>query len=212
MPLLPNAHATSLLRRDDAGRTIFSPHDDDSCYLVPDGATAQRILHRLRRIRLAQLAAWILGMVALITVFEATHSADMEAPKWLFPLGFVAIIALIEFLVARARGRLARALVPVPKDATEPSLIEKVRVVATILAITTAVGLALYLGRVWPLHALGHADEFAHVLLAWAKAVTKITIFGAGAATVLWMGIRALTKRLRPSNQQAGPLGIDESK
>src|SRR6185369_3398899 len=109
---------------------------DDRCYVVPDDATAQRILHRLTRIRLAQLAAWILAPVALITVLAAADSAGLEVPKWLLVLGFVAMMALIEFLAGRARDRLAHALVPVPMDATKPSVIEKVRVVAVILVIT----------------------------------------------------------------------------
>jgi hypothetical protein len=198
MQLLPSAHAASLLRRDDAGRTIFLPDGDDDGYVVPDAATAQHILRRLRRIRLAQLAAWLVVPAALFGLLVAMDVAGLKIPGWLFVLLCLAAVALIELLANRARGRLARDLVPVPKDAAEQSPTEKLRVVVVILLIAAAVGIAIYLGRAAPLHALWHVDELAHLLVG-SKLAVKVALLAGGAAAVLWAGIRAVRKRVRSS-------------
>jgi hypothetical protein len=137
MPLLPNAYASSLLQRDDAGRVVFSPDDGkDSRYLIPDIATEQRILLRLKRIRLAQLAAWILVLATPIALRAATHSAGVTIPKWLFLLGVIVAVVLIGSVTESAQGKLARDLNPLSKDGAKTSLIEKrVGVVRAILKI-----------------------------------------------------------------------------
>jgi hypothetical protein len=198
MPFLPSAHAASLLRRDDAGRTIFLPDGDDDGYVVPDAATGHHILRQLRRIRLAQLAAWLVVLAAFFGLLVATDAAGLKIAGWLFALVCLAAVAPIQLLANRARGRLARDLVPVPKDATEPSSAEMLRVVVVILLIVAAVGIALYLGRATPLHALWHVDEIAHLLVG-SKMVVKVALLAGGAAAVLWAGIRAVRKRVRPS-------------
>ena len=198
MLLLPSAYAASLLRRDDAGRTIFLPDGDEDGYVVPDAATEQHILRRLKRIRLAQLAAWLLAPVALFGLFVAMDVAGLEVSRWLFVLVGLIAVAPIEFLADRARCRLARDLVPMPRDATEQSSTEMLRVVVIVLLVAAAVGAAIYFRRSLPLHALWHVDEIAHLLVG-SKLAVKVALLAGGAAAVLWAGIRAVRKRVRPS-------------
>jgi hypothetical protein len=96
MPLLPHAHAASLLRRDDAGRTIFFVGGADKRgYVVPDVGTEQRILSKLKRIRLAELVAWVSIATLLVGALVVTDGF-VSIPKWLFILGFVIVALVIE--------------------------------------------------------------------------------------------------------------------
>src|SRR5262249_26051114 len=79
------------------------------------------------------------------------------------------------------------------------------------LAIAAAVGVALYVGRPWPLHVLGHADEIGHMLVVWLKVAAKFAIFVGAGVAVLWAGIRAVRKRLRPAGHHAGASSTDGS-
>ena len=87
---------------------------------------------------------------------------------------------------------------PTADDATEPSMIEKLRIVAFILVIAAAAGIAFYLTRPWQWHALVHIVEIAY-LVVWSKAAVKVAIFIGGGAAALWAGIRALRERFRSS-------------
>ena len=61
MALLPRAYAASLLKRGDAGQTLFLPDGEQGrSYVVPDAETEQGIHRQLQRIRFAQLGAWAL--------------------------------------------------------------------------------------------------------------------------------------------------------
>ena len=83
-------------------------------------------------------------------------------------------------------------------DATKPSMIDKLRIVAFILVIAAAAGIAFYLTRPWQWHALVHIVEIAY-LVVWSKAAAKVAIFIGGGAAALWAGIRALRERFRSS-------------
>ena len=83
MPILPHAHAASLVRRDASGRTVFFPGADKRCYIVPDLETEKRILRKLQRIRFAELAAWLLFAAALIGALVVTDGG-VSVQKWLF--------------------------------------------------------------------------------------------------------------------------------
>ena len=82
MPILPHAHAASLVRRDASGRTVFFPGADKRCYIVPDLETEKRILRKLQRIRFAELAAWLLFGAALICALVVTDGDVSYIPQF----------------------------------------------------------------------------------------------------------------------------------
>jgi hypothetical protein len=205
MPLLPAAHAASLLRCNDAGRKVFFPvGEDEGCYVVPDAETEQRIFGQLQRIRLAELAAWILLPAALIAVIAVADG--VEPPKWLFLLGLLSAIMALQLLPGWARRRLARGLVLATEHTPEPSWIEKLPAWGGVLVaavVVLAIGLAIYLDRSWPFKLVWLA-HIAPALVA-SKALVKVAVFIGGAAAILWAGIGAVSKRLRASGDHADP-------
>jgi len=190
MPLLPRAHSASLLRRDTSGRTVFLPGADKRSYVVPDLETEKRILRKLERIRFAELAAWLLFGVAVISAVLVTDG-HVSVPKWLFILGFVIAVLTIEWPVEWARRRLAHGLVL--QDASAPSLLERLPGWVVLMVVAVAVGLAIYFGKVWPLKAITWLDDLP-LAFHELKALAKVTVFLGGAAAVLWSGIGALKK------------------
>ena len=193
MPLLPRAHAASLLRPDAAGRTLFFPDDDESeSYLVPDAETEQRILDRLKRIRSAQLAGCVLLPFAFMAVLVATDGA---LPDWLFFLPFVAATMVITFAPDYARQRLTRGLDRASAQAPQPSLLEMLPFWAIILAVGVAIGVAVYLGRTWPIEVLAWLGVNGPEHIG-AKGLAKLAVLIAGAVAILWGGVVAIRKRL----------------
>ena len=210
MPLLPDAHAASLLRYDDAARTVFFPvGEEKSCYVVPDVETEQRIRRQLKRIRFAQLAAWALLPVILVITIAVTDRAGVLIPKWLFVSVVVVTIMAYQLVPEWARRRLARGLAPLAERASKKSLIEKLPAWAAVLMIALAVGLAFYLGQDWPVKAIAWLDDIPHAPQE-SKALAKLAVFIAGASAVLWGGVGALRMWFRPSGEQANPISTDE--
>src|SRR5215467_184917 len=158
MPLLPRAHAASLLRRDTSGRTVFLPGADTRSYIVPDLETEERLLLKLQRIRFAELAAWLLFAAALICALVVTDG-DVTVPKWLFILGFVIAILTIELPSEWARRRLAHDLVLQDGQASEPSLLERLPGWVVIMVVAVTVGLSIYFGKIGQLKAICWPDD-----------------------------------------------------
>lgn len=189
--LLPKAHATSLLRRDETGRTLFFPDGNASgSYVVPDTETEQRIFRQLGRIRFAELAAWAFLPVAVLTALALT---DGQIPNWLFILSILAAVAAIQVVPETARRNLGQGLARASEDQLRPSLLARLPYWAIILAIALAVGLAFYLGRAGPLKTLARIDEIGPAILA-SKGFAKVAVIVAGAAAVVW-GAAGVIKR-----------------
>ncbi len=207
MPLLPKAHAASLLKRDDAGRMLFFPvSDEKTSYVIPDAEAEKRIFGQLKRIRFAQLAAWTSLPAALIEILVIT---DGKIPKWLFLLLFVGAAMAIQFVPDWARHRLAHGLDLASEHAPKPSLIEKLPLWALIIVVGMAVGLAVYFARAWPLRALTWFDELGPAVLG-SKALAQIAVLIGGVAAMLWAGVGMVRKWLRPSGNPVAPIGTDE--
>jgi hypothetical protein len=212
MPLFPSAHAASLLRRDDAARTVFFPVDEDkSWYVVPDVQTEQRIYRQLKRIRFVQLAAWVLLPALLIGALVITDSSGVLIPKWLFISGFMITLLAIQLFPEFAQRRLARGLALAHEQAPKPSLFEKLPAWVVVLLVAMAVGVAFYLGRVWPLKAIAWLEGLPYVLHE-SKTLVKVALLIGGAGAMLWGGIGAPKKWFQSSSNQADATGTDEKK
>jgi hypothetical protein len=199
MPLLPSAHAASLLRRDDAARTVFIPVDDDkSRYVVPDAQTEHHIFRQLKRIRLIQLAAWGLLPAVLMGTIVITDGA---IPKWLFIAGFMIALTTIQLIPEFARQRLARGLALAREQAPEPSLFEILPTWVVVFLVALAVAVAIYLGRTWPLKAITWLGDLPQALHE-SKVLVKIAVLVGGAAAMLWGAIGALKKWFRRHHGQ----------
>jgi hypothetical protein len=145
MPLLPDAHAASLLKREEPARMVFFPlGEEQSCYVVPDVETEQRIFRQLKRIRCVQLACWLSLPVVLISVIAITDGA-VRIPKWLVVAVLATTITAVHLLPEGARHRLARGLASASGGAPAPSLIERLPAWVVILVVAAAVGLAFLL-------------------------------------------------------------------
>jgi len=208
MPLLPRAHAASLLRRDTSGRAVFLPGADKRSYIVPDLETEKRLLLKLQRIRFAELAAWLLFATALICALVVTDG-DVSVPKWLFILGFVIAILTIELPSEWARRRLAHDLVLQDGQASEPSLLERLPGWVVIMVVALAVGLSIYFGKIGPLKAISWLDDLPLVLYE-SKALAKVAVFIGGTAAVLWGGIGALKKWVQRTRDRTNLVGPKE--
>jgi hypothetical protein len=212
MPLLPHAHAASLLRRDATGRTLYFPvPEDKACYVVPDVASGERVLRQLRRIRFVELTTWVLFLAVLITAIAVADGVGVSIPKWLFVLGFLIAMIPIQLLIERARRRSARGLVLAPGYTPKPSLIEKLPAWAVVLVVALAVGLAFYFGRLWPLKVIAWLEDIPQALHE-SKALAKVVVFIGGATTVLWGGVSTLKKWLRSSVHRRDPIVTDDKK
>jgi hypothetical protein len=197
MPLFPHAYAASLLKRDETGRTVFFPDGDNKrCYVVPDAETEQSILRKLKRIRLVELAAWVLLVAVLVGAIVATDGA-VSIPKWLFILGFIIAALAIELPSEWARRKLARNLALRDNLASEPSLLDRLPGWAVVVIIALAVGVALYLGRMWPLKTITWLDDIP-LGLHESKAIAKVAVFVAGTAAALWGGLSTVKRWFRP--------------
>jgi hypothetical protein len=203
MPLLPHAHAVSLLRPDASGRTVFVPGADKRCYIVPDLATEQRILRKLRRIRFAELAAWLLFAAALVGSFVVADGRE-SIPKWLIILGVVIATLAIEFPSDCARHRLARDLALQDGQASVPSLLERLPGWVVLILVLVAIGLAIYFGKIGMLKPITWLDELP-LALHESKALAKVAVFVGGAAAALWGGIGALKKWAQRSRDPLNP-------
>jgi hypothetical protein len=206
MPLLPRAHAASLLKRDTSGRTVFLPGADKRSYIVPDLETEKRILHKLQRIRSAELVAWLLFVAALFSALSITDSG-VSVPKWWFILGFVIAMLMIELSSEWARRRLAHDLVLQDDQSCEPSLLERFPGAVVLLVAAVAVGLSIYFGKIWPLKAIAWVDELPPTLHE-LKALAKLAGFIGGTAAVLWGCIGVVknwVKRTRDTANTASP-------
>jgi hypothetical protein len=211
MSLLPGAHASSLLRRDAAARTVYFPVDEDkSCYVVPDVQTEQRIYRQLRRIRFIQLAAWVFLPALLIGAIAVTDGAVL-IPKWLFITGFMITLLTMQLLPEFARRRLARGLALAHEQTPEPSLFEKLPAWVVALLVAMAVGLAIYLGRTWPLRAIAWLEDLPYALHE-SKALVKVAVLIGGLAAMLCGGITALKKWFQPFGDQADSIDTDRKK
>jgi len=208
MPILPHAHAASLVRRDASGRTVFFPGADKRCYIVPDLETEKHILRKLRRIRFAELAAWLLFAAALIGALVVTDGG-VSIPKWLFILGFVIAMLAIELPSEWARQRLAHGLVLEKGQASEPSLLERLPGWVVVMVVAVAVGLAIYFGKIGPLKAIAWLDDLP-LALHESKALAKVAVFIGGTAAVLWSGIGALKKWVQRSRDPSNPVNARE--
>jgi len=198
MPLFPHAYAASLLKRDAVGRTVFSPDGKkERRYVVPDVKTEQSILRKLKRIRLAELASWVLLTAILVCALIVTDGA-VAIPKWLFILGFVIAALAIELPSEWARRRLAVDLIRLDEQASEPPLLDRLPGWVVIVIIALAVGIALYFGWRWPLKTVTWLDNVP-VALHESKALAKVAIFVAGTAAVLWGGLGTVKRWLRPA-------------
>jgi hypothetical protein len=212
MPLFPHAHAATLLRRDAAGRTVYFPVPEGmTSYVVPDVESEQRILRQLTRIRFVQLTAWVFLAVVPIAVIVAADDIGVLIPKWLFLLGFLIALIPIQLLPELARRRLARGLALEREHAAKPSFIEKLPVWAVVLVVALAVGLALYFGRAWPLKVIGWLEDIPRVLQE-SRFLVKVAVLIGGIAAVLWAGIGALKRWLRPSIDRRDPIDTAEKK
>jgi len=200
MPLLPHAHAASLLRLDASGRTVFFPGTDKRCYIVPDLETERRILRKLRRIRSVELTAWILFAAALIGPLAVTDG-NVSIPKWLFILGFVIAMLTIELPAECARHRLAHNLALNDAQASERSLFERLPGWMVVIVVAVAIGLAIYFGKIGTLRAIAWLDDLP-LALHESKALAKVAVFAGGAAAVLWGGIGTLKKWVQRSRSR----------
>ena len=201
MPLLPQAHAASLLRRDASGRTVFFPGADKRCYIVPDLETENRILRQLQRIRFAELVAWLLFAAALIGALVVTDGG-VSVPKWLFILGFAIAALAIELPSEWARRKLARNLALRDNQASKPSLLDRLPGWAVVVIIALAIGVALYLGRMWPLKTIRWLDDIP-LGLHESKAIAKVAVFVAGTAAALWGGLSTVKRWFRPTRDHS---------
>jgi hypothetical protein len=182
-----------LLRPDEAGRTLFFPAGDESeSYVVPDAETEQRIFDRLKRIRSAQLAGWVLLPIAFMAVLVATDGA---LPDWLFLLPFVGATMVITFAPEYARQRLTRGLDLASAQAPQPSLLEMLPLWAIILLVGVAIGVAVYLGRMWPIDVLAWLGVNGPEHIG-SKGLAKLAVLIGGAVVILWGGVVAIRKRL----------------
>jgi len=203
MPLLPHAHAASLLRRDASGQTVFFPGADKRCYIVPDLATEQRILRKLRRIRFVELAAWLLFAAALVGALVIADGS-VSIPKWLFILGFVIATLTIALPSECARHRLARDLVLNDGQASELSLLERLPGWMVVIMVAVAIGLAIYLGKIGTLKAIAWLDDLP-LALHETKVLAKVAVFVGGAGAALWSGMGALKKWVQRSRDPLNP-------
>jgi hypothetical protein len=202
MPLFPHAYAASLLKREEDGQTVFFPdRDNKRCYVVPNVEEEQRILRKLRRIRLAELAAWVLLVAVLIGPIAATDGA-VSIPKWLFILGFAIAALAIELPSDWARRKLARNLALRDTQASKPSLLDRLPGWAVVVIIALAVGVALYLGRMWPLKTIRWLDDIP-LGLHESKTIAKVAVFVAGIAAALWGGLSTVKRWFRPTRDHA---------
>jgi hypothetical protein len=205
--VFPNAYAAALLGRDDAGQTVFFPEGKrERGYIVPDVESELRISRQLKKIRLAQLAAWALLPVAFVAFLILTDS--ILIPKWLFVSGFLTIAAAVQLAPEWARRRLTRGLVAEVEPSPESSLLERLPGWAAILLMVLAVCLALYLGRVWPVTALAWFDDVSHIRPA-LKAFTEITVTMGAVAAMIWGGFGALRRWLGDHKDAPDPTGTD---
>jgi Na+/H+ antiporter NhaD/arsenite permease-like protein len=193
VPLLPSAHAAFLLRPDAGGRTLFLPDGDESeSYVVPDAETEQRIFDRLKRIRSAELAGWVLLAIAFMAVLVATDGA---LPEWLFLVALVGAVMVITFAPDYARQRLTRGLDRAPAQTPQPSLLEMLPLWVIILVVGVAIGVAVYLGRTWPIEVLAWLGQNGPEHIG-SKGLAKLAVLIAGAVAILWGGVVAIRKRL----------------
>jgi len=223
MPILPTARAASLLRREDAGRTQFRPAGGRTRgYVVPDAETERRIVRQVRRIRLAQLAAWVTFAAIPIVGLELSDSTDVR------PLGWSVVLAVVGATAATKIGnwvqrRLARGLEVVPdpprlasmqvdpEPRPKPGLNERLPGWIVVVSLVLALGLVVYFRDALPLEALVWLDQHAPkilesktvVTILESKALIKATVavgaiaalLIAGAAAALRRGARALRQR-----------------
>jgi hypothetical protein len=208
MPLLPHAHAASLLRRDASGRTVFFRGADKRCYIVPDLETEKCILRKLRRIRFAELSAWLLFAAALFGALVVTDGG-VSIPKWLFILGFVISLLTIELPSEWARRQLAHDLVLHDGQASKPSLLERLPGWVVVIVVAVAVGLAIYFEKIGPLKAIAWLDDLP-LALHESKALAKVAVCIGGTAAVLWGGIGALKKWVHRSRHPSNPVNPKE--
>jgi hypothetical protein len=180
-----------LLRTDGAGPTLFYPDGDEGkSYLIPDADTEQRIFLQLKRIRSAQLAAWLLLPIAVIGSLVAT---DGRLPDWLFLLVLVGAVLVIQFAPERARQSLAHGLNLA--SAPQPSLLDKFPFWATVAVVALIVGLAVYFRETWPVMVLTWATELGPYVTE-SKVLAKAAVIIGGAAAILWGIVAAIRKRL----------------
>jgi len=210
MPLLPEAHARSLLQRDALGQTVFFPAGTDkgSGFLVPDAGTEARILRQLKRIRFIQLAAWTLLGATVIAAVGGMGYFGARAPKWLFVLGPMSGFVTIHLLSLWGRYGAAQGLAVAPGH--KPSWVGELPVwamgLASVILIAAAVGVAAYLERAWPLKAVFWLDDIAHLLAGW-KVFGKAAVVVGGATAALFGGAGAFRRWLRPSRDGADSSG-----
>jgi hypothetical protein len=210
MPLLPAAYAASLVRHDGAGRIVFCPvSHDKSSYIVPDVETGRRIILQLERIRIAQLTAWALLPIILMTTLAVTDGIGVLIPNWLFVSGFAIAIVVFQWVPEWGRRRLARGLAPLAEHTSEPSLMEKMPGWVVVLIIALAVGVAFYLGRGWPLKVVAWLEELPLVLHE-PKILAKVAVATAGVVAVVGGGLGALKKWFRSSGDRPGAIDTDE--
>jgi hypothetical protein len=198
MPVLPGAHAASLVRQDEGGRTLFFPADK-RCFVIPNPETEQRIIRRLKRIRFIQSAAWVLFAAVLINVIVITDRAGVRIPRWLFVSVSIVAMMAIQSCPEWAQRRLARGLEPADERASEQSLFDKLPTWVIVLGVAVAVSLVLYFGRAWPLKAVTWLDDIPRALQE-SKVLLKVAILIAGGGAMLWGGIGALKKWVQSSN------------
>jgi hypothetical protein len=204
MKLLPKAYASSLLRQDESGRTLFAPEGADGySYVVPDIETGWRILDGLKRIRVMQLAAWVLlpaGFVAALVITDG-----MAIPKWLFLTSFFLVVIAGQMMLERARHRLTRGLAVHAGPAWEPTWLDKVPTSAILVLITAVIGLALYFERGWLLLTLSVAEDIVRLGVAAGKGILLGGFIVGGLAALLWGRFGALRRRIGSSNGRDEP-------
>jgi hypothetical protein len=187
---------------------VFFPGADKRSYIVPDREIEKRLLLKLRRIRIAELAAWLLFAAALICALVVTDG-DVSVPKWLFILGFVIAMLTIELPSEWARRRLAHDLILQDGQASEPSLLERLPGWVVIMVVAVAVGLSIYFGKIGPLKAIAWLDDLP-LALHESKALAKVAVFIGGTAAVLLGGIGALKKRIQRMRDRTNPVASKE--
>lgn len=208
MPILPAAHARSMLRGGGHGGTVFHPGGaDHGGFLVPQTVAEARLLRRLRRIRFVQLSAWALLAAVFIAALVVVDEFGMRPPGWLFVLAPVGALVAIELLARVARYRLARGLTPAPGPA--PSWLRRIPTWAMFLValvlVGSAFGLAVYIERAWPLKAVIWLHDIGDAPAGWkifAKVAKAAAVVG-GATAALFGGTAVVRRWLRPSRDGA---------